>query len=71
MHLLSRYPPMVGAGDGSIGGEREGYQQETAKLLQEKVYREMTSEVSERTVIQQTGTGVWSLRAVTTLARYA
>lgn len=36
---------------------KEGYQQEIAKFLQEKVYPEMASQVSVRTVIQQTELG--------------
>lgn len=46
-HLLSCYPARVEAGESRVLGEWEGSQQETAKLWQEKVYREMTSEVSE------------------------
>lgn len=39
--------------------EQEGYQEETAELLQEKVYWEMTSEVSARAVLgrQELGCG--------------
>lgn len=49
MSTSAALPPWrVEAGDGSIRGEQEGYQQETAKLRQEKVNREMTSEVPER-----------------------
>lgn len=58
-------PPRVGAGDGSNISRR-------AKFLQEKVYRKMTSEVSARTVIQQTGTREWRLRAgIQLLLEYA
>lgn len=64
VQFLSYYP-LLGweLETAASAGEQKGYQQKIAKFLQEKVYRKMTSEVSARTVIQQTGTREWRLRA--------
>lgn len=64
-HPLSGYPAGVEAGDGRVLSEREGYQQETATLRQEKVYGETTSEVSEEcnTADRNQGVAVKSSRS--------